>query len=396
MANIPPGKLSESVLWRLPPSKSHMIRWLILAYQSERDVTIKFNSAPGEDILSTKKCLEILGLDIEESDFSWKILGGKKEISSSKITLNCGNSGTATNFLTALAATMDKEVTIYGDESLKRRDFSELNNSLREMGCEISGNVVPFTVKGPITKNTINISTEKSSQPLSAMILSSPNHDQDIVIELQGEGVSRAYADLTINIAKKCGIEMFRDENLITVTSNNIEIPEIIEIPGENSLIPIALLLSELHGVDFIIQNREQSEFLSQGIKMLDEAKFKIIDLRDYSDLITPAAALLAIKNGGKITGVGHTRGKESDRIENTMLLLKDFGIECTIKENDIEIRGAQIPIKPIKVVDTYNDHRIAMTAIALSTFTGGEILNPQISSVTDPEFIEKINNILI
>ncbi|MGY8703558.1 MAG: hypothetical protein ACKVGY_04415, partial [Candidatus Poseidoniales archaeon] len=286
--------------------------------------------------------------------------------------------------------------TIYGDESLKRRDFSELNNSLREMGCEISGNVVPFTVKGPITKNTINISTEKSSQPLSAMILSSPNHDQDIVIELQGEGVSRAYADLTINIAKKCGIEMFRDENLITVTSNNIEIPEIIEIPGENSLIPIALLLSELHGVDFIIQNREQSEFLSQGIKMLDEAKFKIIDLRDYSDLITPAAALLAIKNGGKITGVGHTRGKESDRIENTMLLLKDFGIECTIKENDIEIRGAQIPIKPIKVVDTYNDHRIAMTAIALSTFTGGEILNPQISSVTDPEFIEKINNILI
>ena len=255
---------------------------------------------------------------------------------------------------------------------------------------------MPFTVKGPITKNTINISTEKSSQPLSAMILSSPNHDQDIVIELQGEGVSRAYADLTINIAKKCGIEMFRDENLITVTSNNIEIPEIIEIPGENSLIPIALLLSELHGVDFIIQNREQSEFLSQGIKMLDEAKFKIIDLRDYSDLITPAAALLAIKNGGKITGVGHTRGKESDRIENTMLLLKDFGIECTIKENDIEIRGAQIPIKPIKVVDTYNDHRIAMTAIALSTFTGGEILNPQISSVTDPEFIEKINNILI
>jgi 3-phosphoshikimate 1-carboxyvinyltransferase len=112
--------------------------------------------------------------------------------------------------------------------------------------------------------------------------------------------------------------------------------------------------------------------------------------------MITPAAVLLAITNGGEITGVKHARGKESDRIENTKNLIEDFGMKCEIIGDEIRIPGYQKPKKPKKPVETYNDHRIAMTAIVLATLTGANIINPEISSVTDPEFLDKINNIII
>ena len=55
-----PIKLSGPVHWSLPPSKSHMIRWLMLAFQSKNDFIIKFDGTPGDDIMSAVHCLRYL------------------------------------------------------------------------------------------------------------------------------------------------------------------------------------------------------------------------------------------------------------------------------------------------------------------------------------------------
>lgn len=394
MMDVSPIRIVSPIQWDLPPSKSHMIRWLVLSLKADRDIIIKFKGIPGRDIISAKNCLKKLGKEIEEYPSYWKILSTKRAKIGTNIVLDCGNSGTTVNFLTAVIANMGVEITIDGDESLRTRDFSQLNNSLRSLGCEISSNKVPFTILGPIKYKKFELESKVSSQPLSAMILASPFLDEIMEIDINDERVSRGYVELTKNLAESCGIEIIENKQKIIINAKRFELPEIIEIPQESSLIPIALLLSELHGVNLQLPYDKDKDFLYDGITMLKEKKYQLIDLTDYSDFVTPVCALLAIKNGGMITGISHARGKETDRIENTKNLLNDFGMICEIIGDEITITGSQMPIMPKKPVQTYNDHRIAMTAIVLATYSGGKIVNPEISAVTHPEFLDKIKDL--
>ena len=392
MIILKPMKLSGPVEWNLPPSKSHMIRWLAITSQNEKETIIKFNGEPGDDIKSMKKCMESFGVKVFETDNKWKIRGvNLLESDIRDNILDCGNSGTTANFVTAMASLLDKEVTVDGDDSLRNRDFSEINNTLTTNGASITSNKPPFTITGPISFHRILVNTEISSQPLSSLIMALHKIKKEIIIECTGKSVSRDYSELTFEIIKKCGISVERRDNTIILKNNNLKIPEIIEIPQEISLIPIAILMSELHDVEFIIDKLGESSFLSDSIKMIKDKEKNILDLRDCSDFITPAAAILAIRRGGKIIGAKHAKGKESNRIEKTAGLLKVFGMNCEITEDGLIIEGKQKPKKPENPVETQLDHRIAMTAVALATFTGGEILNPEISKITDPMFMRKI-----
>ena len=75
MLIINPLKLTKPVEWDLPPSKSHMIRWLVAASQNEQETIIKFNGEPGKDIMSMKRCLENFGVEVHELENMWKIKG---------------------------------------------------------------------------------------------------------------------------------------------------------------------------------------------------------------------------------------------------------------------------------------------------------------------------------
>ena len=123
--NIEPMDIEGPLHWALPPSKSHMIRWLVLAAQSSVTVAIRFSQGPGRDILSMAECLEALGAVIERKDSEWAVSGvGRDGFRAPVGTLNCGNSGTTARFLMAIAAGMSDSVEIDGDDSLRARDMS--------------------------------------------------------------------------------------------------------------------------------------------------------------------------------------------------------------------------------------------------------------------------------
>ena len=395
MLIINPLKLTKPVEWDLPPSKSHMIRWLVAASQNEQETIIKFNGEPGEDIMSMKRCVENFGVEIRELENMWKIKGidfGRRDIKN--INFYCGNSGTTTNFVTVMASCYDIEIIVDGDDSLRNRNFSEINNALRSMGAMISSDSPPFRIKGPVKFDRVKINTQRSSQPLSSLIIAFDKNYKNFTIECIGESVSRDYSKLTIDIAEECGVLVRKDDNDITLNCDKFIPPKIIKIPQEVSLFPISILLSELHGVAFKISNLGDSDFLKSSIEMIRAIDKKILDLRDCSDFITPAAAILAIRKGGRIIGAEHAKGKESDRIEKTSELLNIFGMDCEIVEGTLVIRGGQVPKRPENPVETHLDHRIAMTAMALATYSGGEIDSPEISKITDPTFIRKILNL--
>ena len=395
MLIINPLKLTKPVEWDLPPSKSHMIRWLVAASQNEQETIIKFNGEPGKDIMSMKRCVENFGVEVRELENMWKIKGidfGSGDIEN--INFYCGNSGTTTNFVTVMASCYDTEIIVDGDDSLRNRNFSEINNALRSMGAMISSDRPPFRIKGPVKFDRVKINTQRSSQPLSSLIIAFDKNYKNFTIECIGESVSRDYSELTIDIAEECGVVVRKDNNNITLNCDKFIPPKIIKIPQEVSLFPISILLSELHGVDFKISNLGDSDFLKSSIEMIRAIDKKILDLRDCSDFITPAAAILAIRKGGRIIGAEHAKGKESDRIEKTSELLNIFGMDCEIVEGTLLIKGGQVPKRPENPVETHLDHRIAMTAMALATYSGGEIDSPEISKITDPTFIRKILNL--
>ena len=97
------------------------------------------------------------------------------------------------------------------------------------------------------------------------------------------------------------------------------------------------------------------------------------------------------VGDGGRISGAAHARGKESDRISKTVELLGAFGLLSMETDDGLLIQGGQSPVRPADPVETHGDHRLAMTAMALASKTGGVVLEPECSAVTDPSFIDKI-----
>ena len=358
-----------------------------MASQSSKKSTLRFSNEPGQDVSSMAECLELLGAVIERNANEWTVKGvGKEGFTTPKQILDCCNSGTAARFLMAIAAGIGEEIHIDGDESLRERDMSALSGVLRELGCTVSGDNLPLSVTGPLKTSSASLDISTSSQPLSAMLLAAPRFPFPINLEIIGKAVSRGYYEMSFEIARRCESKNNFSSKSIDIVPWEVLVPEVVTIPTEDSLLPIAMLISELHDVSLEIEMAESSPAI---VSLAEQSE--ILDLRDESDLICPASALMAIGKGGQIIGANHSRGKESDRLDSTVYLLRCFGMHAEVTQEGLKIPGGQIPESPCDPVKTHQDHRLAMTAMILASKFGGEICEPEISAVSDPGFISRL-----
>jgi 3-phosphoshikimate 1-carboxyvinyltransferase len=382
--------------YRLPPSKSHMIRELMLASKSMKNTEIIFNGTPGEDIISMSNCLELMGVEIIKEERKWIVKPPKNGLIAPKEEIDCGNSGTVAKIMSVIAATFDSEIIVDGDSSLRNRSNIELANFLRELGCEVSGNGFPCRIKGPMKiQKKLDIDVSRSSQPITSLILSSSDFKDEMNISLLGEKVSKGYLELTINLARKWGFEGRLENNNIRLSNWDVKSPGTVIIPSEISLYPMAKLLEKLHqDLQIKVKRNDPDNLLSSTLEDLEKTDLQILNLVNASDIITPAAALMAISNGGEIIGAEHTKGKESDRIIKTCELLNAFSINCEPKKDGIKLYGKELPKRPEVEIKTHMDHRLAMTAVILATYCGAEIDNTEIIKVTHPEFMDLISSL--
>ena len=389
MLSIKPMGLEAAIEWSLPPSKSHMIRWLTLAAQAEGDTALSFTGSVGKDVLSMAGSLKQIGARIEQDESRWVVSGvGSRGFRTPEGALDCGNSATATRFLMAIAAGMSDPISLDGDRSLRQRDMSALAGALRELNCEVTSDTLPLTVTGPVVPGPVHLDVSASSQPLSALLLASPGYSGAIRLKTSSHSVSRGYSELSYELASRFGSSNEISSDDADIVPWRPITPSEAEIPGELSLLPIAMLLAELHDVEVVLKSDDLE--LSGALMELAE-RTEILDLRDESDIIAPAAALMALGGGGKITGVAHARGKESDRISSTVGLLNCFGMEAREVDDGIEVAGDQTPVRPKLPVDSQGDHRLAMTAMALASKCGGSVSGAEVCAVSDPDFIEKL-----
>ncbi len=367
-----------------------MIRWIALASQSKSQTNLIFKGIPGRDIESMAECMEKMGASIEKRSRRWTIKGNEGGLQIPNTTLDCGNSATTANFVSAIVACMSSPVTIDGDLSLRNRKLSPMTSALRELGCKVSSDNLPYTVSGPIKNGKTSIDQSLSSQALSGMIISSPGLPRNVKISLSGRAISRWYRDLTFESSRLSG---WKGEYGSEIDLNPwvVETPEKVEIPEEYSLFPISLLFDKLHGTKSLDYEKFEGTHVTNAVQMAFKEEFSEISLRDSSDIIAPLAALMAFGSGGDIVEAAHTRGKESNRIRSTIRLLSSFGIEADEREAGLTIPGGQNPTKPSEIIECENDHRLAMTAAVLATKVGGKLSGQEICDVTHPGFFDMI-----
>ena len=152
----------DEVQWRLPPSKSHAIRWLALAAQSSQEVVLLNMAQAGQDVVSMRRCLSQMGVSIVDVDeggaevhqpenaddqpasgsVSWKVSGvGPGGLTSPISVLHAGNSGTSLRVLMALASLQSTPIMLDGDASLRSRRYPGMLSSLGQLGVQLSHGV---------------------------------------------------------------------------------------------------------------------------------------------------------------------------------------------------------------------------------------------------------------
>ena len=239
---------------------------------------------------------------------------------------------------------------------------------------------------------------------MSSSLLSS-----ELLLQLSEEKVSNKHYQLSKSLCEKYGAYIEQSGNTIKLRPYDLSIPSRVLIPGDASMIGFAVLFSVLHKCVVNLSNcpnendflgceilREKANLI--GISWDDNAitpshngTFSTYDLTDCNDLITPMAITLAVSNGGILSGISHTRYKESNRLEKTIQLMNDFGIEAIMSDDVMIIQGGQTPKSPKYAIETYHDHRIYMSAVALLTLIGGELKGLGLHEIADPNFMSRL-----
>ncbi len=391
----------QDVTWFLAPSKSHMIRWILLASMSDKKTRISFSGKPGEDIHSMANCIEKLGITIKKTEKYWDIHGkGINGFCLPNGVLDCRNSGTTMRFLIPQVACFSSPVILDGDWTLRNRHLESSTNSIEKLGASVQmfeGKGAPYSISGPLLPGTVILDTSTSSQSLSSLVLLGPRMSGQIEVITTGESVSNRHAALTFEIAKQTGsTAIWNNKEKIIIKPWTPRCPENVTIPSDLSLAAFGLVLATVHDTSLDIVNAPNpkdgigAEILYDIIENKSTKEMQL-DLLNCNDLLPALSAYLALGPGGRIRNASHARFKESNRISKTIEMLSHFGLHVDECEDGIQTEGGQTPKMPENTVDVYGDHRLFMTAACIATKTGGSLTDKGIWKVTDPLFPEQI-----
>ncbi len=360
-----------------------------MAAQSDGVTRITNVNGAAFDACSMRDALIQLGVRIDVETHTWTVHGvGVDGFSVPTVTLDLHNSGTAFRLLSFACLRNGEAISITGDSTLDSRIDRHFWESLGvQVEFPSEKQNLPLRIQGPFNQNQLTIDGSKTSQHISAILLSMPARKKALDLTIEGDIVSLRHAQLSFNIAAKCGSEnQLGDWHL---QPWKCEAPSNVDIPFDASHISFWKLYEILHSTSLQIPLVSTNDSIgAELLQDIDINKNQVIDLSRANDLITPLAAAMALGGGGTITGAGHARHKETNRIEQTAAMLASFSmnVECTM--DGLSIQGGQLPKSPTSTVPTFGDHRMQMTAAVLATKVGAEIEGRELHQVSFPDFL--------
>jgi 3-phosphoshikimate 1-carboxyvinyltransferase len=436
-------ELSTSV--ELPGSKSITNRALILAALAPGETTLT-GALFSRDTRIMLTALETLGYAVHADEAGAEITVGSEDgtIPSAEAQLHVGNAGTAARFLTAfLARRPGGRYELDGDPAMRERPMSGLLDALVDLGAaefEFHGEPghFPFTLiaKG-YHGGTARVDARASSQILSALLLA--GHSGETALDLSCPDVRPAYVEITLKMR-----EAFGAPPLEADASGQYHLaPLAYTSPGTYAIEPDVsaasyfLALSLIQGGELRIPHlgaeplQGDAHFVEvlahHGLHIGAEGKVWVatrapgeaiqrehreIDFNSISDtFLTYAAIAPLLGDSVRITGIGHTRHQETDRIAGMAAelsklgqLVKEEDDALTIQPKPNELRARALAARnrgELLTIETYEDHRFAMSFGILGSFDllgDGKpwlaIQDPACCGKTFPKFFEVLGGL--
>jgi len=399
-----------------PPNKSYTHRAIFLAALSDGKSIVK-NVLNSSDIQATINACNAFGVEVHEDN---DIVTIRNTIGSTVqgSMINAQNSGTTIRIAIAIAALSGGTTMLTGDESLKKRPMQPILDSLQTLGVssESDGGLPPITIKGKIKGNEVNIDGNISSQFISALLIIAPRLENGLIINIQGELVSKPYIDLTIAIMKEFGVIVDSEIPYKKyVVKHQIYKPTTFTIPSDFSNLALLLASNVLLGdgleIEISLGNLPQGDeaiidileelgvnvtlngniITTKSPKMLTGGRF---DLSNTPDLL-PALAILSLKSSEpiEIFNVKHARYKETDRIAIISRELKKIGIAVEEHEDGMKLTSNENLSSG--ELNSENDHRLFMAFSIAAMYIGDcTVTDPDSVQISYPNFISDMKNV--
>jgi 3-phosphoshikimate 1-carboxyvinyltransferase len=407
---------------RPPGSKSITNRALVCAALAEGTSTLT-GALDSEDTRVMIESLGRLGIRVESQDAGQTLIvhGCGGQIPAKQADLFVGNSGTTIRFLTALCSLGHGTYRLDGIPRMRERPIGDLLDSLNRLGAdahgEIKGGFPPVTVRGQgLRGGTAAIRGNISSQFLSGLLMASPCASADVEIAVLGELVSQPYIHTTLRVMEAFGVAIpaadlshlkIRGGRSYRGTHYAIE-PDasaasyfwaVAAITGGEVTVE-GLTKNSLQGdvkfVECLAQMGCRVDYRADSITVSGRAERGIdVDMNAISDTVQTLAVVALFAEGPTtIRNVAHIRHKETDRIGDLARELRKLGAAVDELPDGLRIVPPTDPSRlPGAEIETYNDHRMAMSlALAGLCIPGVTLLNPGCTAKTYPDYFADLS----
>ena len=416
---IPVGNIkNKHITVSVPGSKSITNRALLLATLASGKSKLG-GALFSDDSRHFLKCVEDLGfetvVDEPEREICVKGLGGA--VPKSEASIYVGSAGTAARFLAAYLGCSEGEFYLDASEQMRKRPMEPLLKALASIGIQITcteeAGHFPMRICGQgITNYHITVDIDKSSQFLSALLISGCLSKEDLHIHIEGSH-GMAYIQMTIDMMAQFGVrvEKVSDREYVIPSGQSYQAQEYYIEPDASAaayfwamaaVLGISVTVAHTH-FDSLQGDVEFARILEQmGCKVEDHAegitvtgpkngvlKGIEVDMHSCSDQAITLAAIAPFADGPvHIRGISHIRLQESNRIAAIVENLTALGVHVE-EESDGVVIYPQMPERSVTgklslhglqpaVIQTYDDHRLAMGfAITGLRSPGVTILDP-------------------
>lgn len=344
------------------PSKSQAHRLLICAAFADKPTQLLCPET-NRDIEATAVCLTALGASITRTESGYHI---SPIIRCPKTAvLDCCDSGSTLRFLLPVAGALGIDTTFRLSGRLPQRPLSPLWEEMERMGCTLT-RPTPDSLRcqGKLKSGCYSIDGGVSSQFVTGLLLAAALLPGASQITLTGKVESLPYIQMTQQALSLFGVDT---GNYTVPGGQHFRSPDTITVEGDWSNGAFFLAASAL-GSNVEVQNLSSDS--AQGDRaaayLLPKLEsFTEISAADIPDLVPILSVVAAAKNGAVFTDISRLQLKESDRVASVCAMIRDLGGCCEATENTLTIQGTGLRGG---IVDTQNDHRIAMSAAIAAT----------------------------
>lgn len=418
MANlrIYPSKLSGSV--HIPSSKSHTLRAILFAALASGTSTIRryLRSPDTEHMI---EAIRMLGAEVEVKPDLLRIQGvsGKPQLPDDII--QCGNSGIALRFLTAIVALLPGISIVTGDESIRHnRPMTPLLNALRQLGAQITSmrgdEHAPLIIQGPWIHHTAQLDGS-DSQFVSALLIASALRSGITELHVTNPG-EKPWVDLTLNWLRRFDVSFqIEDHIYYRIEGGKLFSAFTYTVPGDFSSAAFPIAAALLTQSELTLNNLDMNDVQGDRaiIPILEEmgACFTIeqnrltvhagpplkgtrIDINDCIDALPILAVIAtAAKTPTELYNGEIARTKETDRISAIAIELKKMGVFVEEKSDGLVIFPSKLKGA---ILESYLDHRLALSLAiaALAADAPCLIQNTECMVKTYPTFAEDFSRL--